>query len=394
MMGGLLLLLAGCGSKDALKEGNVIYYYPKDTQEAETETQEEQELYVIVSMDTAAEEIRLYRYANQMAYQYHYTLDTVFLDRYGNYYSAANFMPGKVVYIDQVDDEGCIGKIQIADCAWEYSEVEKFSVDEERGIFYIADTKYNYDDQLQIFSDQSQSKLSELTENDILTIIGKDKKILSILVTTGHGKLKLSNTELFEGSYLQLDTSIFAMITSNMSMELPEGDYTLSVANDGWGGVTEISIQRGKTTEVDLDTLKGEGPQYGNILFLVDLEDAVVRVDGEKINTGLPVKLRYGWHSLVVSSSVYEDWSKKLYVNSKEATISIELDDGSLERIDKTNSGSETEEAESETETATETEEKSSQKDSETKDNSSDRLTSEDVMEEYLSTLTELLDSL
>ena len=394
MMGGLLLLLAGCGSKDASKEGNVIYYYPKDTQEAETETQEEQELYVIVSMDTAAEEIRLYRYANQMAYQYHYTLDTVFLDRYGNYYSAANFMPGKVVYIDQVDDEGCIGKIQIADCVWEYSEVEKFSVDEERGIFYIADTKYNYDDQLQIFSDQSQSKLSQLTENDILTVIGKDKKILSILVTTGHGKLKLSNTELFEGSYLQLDTSIFAMITSNMSMELPEGDYTLSVANDGWGGVTEISIQRGKTTEVDLDTLKGEGPQYGNILFLVDLEDAVVRVDGGKVNTGLPVKLRYGWHSLVVSSSVYEDWSKKLYVNSKEATISIELDDGSLERIDKTNSGSETEEAESETETATETEEKSSQKNSETKDNSSDRLTPEDVMEEYLSTLTELLDSL
>lgn len=394
MMGGLLLLLAGCGSKDASKEGNVIYYYPKDTQEAETETQEEQELYVIVSMDTAAEEIRLYRYANQMAYQYHYTLDTVFLDRYGNYYSAANFMPGKVVYIDQVDDEGCIGKIQIADCVWEYSEVEKFSVDEERGIFYIADTKYDYDDQLQVFSDQSQSKLSELTENDILTVIGKDKKILSILVTTGHGKLKLFNTELFEGSYLQLDTSIFAMITSNMSMELPEGDYTLSVANDGWGGVTEISIQRGQTTEVDLDTLKGEGPQYGNILFLVDLEDAVVRVDGEKVNTGLPVKLRYGWHSLVVSSSVYEDWSKKLYVNSKEATISIELDDGSLERTDKTDSGSETEEAESETETATETEEKSSQKDSETKDNSSDRLTSEDVMEEYLSTLTELLDSL
>lgn len=389
-----MLFLAGCGSKDASKEGNVIYYYPKDTQEAETETQEEQELYVIVSMDTAAEEIRLYRYANQMAYQYHYTLDTVFLDRYGNYYSAANFMPGKVVYIDQVDDEGCIGKIQIADCVWEYSEVEKFSVDEERGIFYIADTKYDYDDQLQVFSDQSQSKLSELTENDILTVIGKDKKILSILVTTGHGKLKLLNTELFEGSYLQLNTSIFAMITTNMSMELPEGDYTLSVANDGWGGVTEISIQRGQTTEVDLDTLKGEGPQYGNILFLVDLEDAVVRVDGEKVNTGLPVKLRYGWHSLVVSSSVYEDWSKKLYVNSKEATISIELDDGSLERTDKTDSGSETEEAESETETATETEEKSSQKDSETKDNSSDRLTSEDVMEEYLSTLTELLDSL
>lgn len=394
MMAGLLLFLAGCGSKDTAETGSAIYYYPKDTQKAETLQQEGQELYVIVSINTAAEEIRLYRYANQMTYQYNYTLDTVFLDRYGNYDSAANFVPGRVVYMDQVDEKGCVGKIQIADSVWEYSEVEKFSVDEERGIFCIADIKYNYDDQLYVFSDQSQSKLSELTENDVLTVIGKDKKILSILVTTGHGKLQLLNTALFEGSYLQLDTSIFSMITSNMSLELPEGDYTLSVANDGWGGVTEISIKRGQTTTVDLDTLKGEGPQYGNILFLVDLEDAVVRVDGKKVQTGLPVELRYGWHSLVVSSPEYEDWSKRLFVNSKEATISIELEENFLNKNDKENSNSGTENTQNQEESATEESEKNSEISSENKDVEEEKMTSDEVMEEYLSTLTELLGSL
>lgn len=394
MMAGLLLFLAGCGSKDTPETGSAIYYYPKDTQKAETLQQEGQELYVIVSINTAAEEIRLYRYANRMTYQYNYTLDTVFLDRYGNYDSAANFVPGRVVYMDQVDEKGCVGKIQIADSVWEYSEVEKFSVDEERGIFCIADIKYNYDDQLYVFSDQSQSKLSELTENDVLTVIGKDKKILSILVTTGHGKLQLLNTALFEGSYLQLDTSIFSMITSNMSLELPEGDYTLSVANDGWGGVTEISIKRGQTTTVDLDTLKGEGPQYGNVLFLVDLEDAVVRVDGKKVQTGLPVELRYGWHSLVVSSPEYEDWSKHLFVNSKEATISIELEENFLDKNDKENSNSGTESTQNQEESATEESEKNSEISSESKDVEEEKMTSDEVMEEYLSTLTELLGSL
>lgn len=391
MLWGLaLLFLTGCGSKDASEEEQVIYYYPKDTQIVDNEEQEERELYVIVSIDTASEAIRLYRYANQMAYQYYYTLDTDFVDRYGNYDSAADFVPGKVVYIDQVDEDGCIGKIQIADSVWEYSEVENFSVDEERGIFYIADTKYNYDDELYVFSDKSLSKLSELTENDILTVIGKDKKILSILVTTGHGKLQLLNTGLFEDSYLQLDTSYFVMITSNMLIELPEGDYTLSVANDGWGGVTDITIRRGETTEVDLNTLKGEGPQYGNILFLVDLEDAVVRVDGEKISAGSPVKLRYGWHSLVVSAPEYDDWSKRLYVNSKEATITIEMDDGNSESVDVSTEG----ETEAATETEEESNEKETEKETETEEGTEGNLTSEDVMEEYLSTLTEMLDTL
>ncbi len=389
-----LLFLTGCGLKDASEDEQVIYYYPKDTQIVENEEQEEQELYVIVSIDTASEAIRLYRYANQMVYQYYYTLDTDFVDRYGNYDSAANFVPGKVVYIDQVDEKGCIGKIQIADSVWEYSEVENFSVDEERGIFYIAETKYNYDDELYVFSDKSLSKLSELTENDILTVIGKDKKILSILVTTGHGKLQLLNTGLFEDSYLQLDTSYFVMITSNMLIELPEGDYTLSVANDGWGGVTDITIRRGETTDVDLNTLKGDGPQYGNILFLVDLEDAVVRVDGEKISTGSPVKLRYGWHSLMVSAPEYDDWSKRLYVNSKEATITIELDDGIFDTTQSKNSESANDGVEDETEAATETEEESSEKETETEEGTEGNLTSEDVMEEYLSTLTEMLDTL
>ena len=78
-------------------------------------------------------------------------------------------------------------------------------------------------------------------------------------MTTGHGTLSLTNTTLFEGSYLQLNKDIFVLISDSMEMEIPEGSYTLKVANDGWGGTTEIEVVRGETTEVDLDTLKGEG---------------------------------------------------------------------------------------------------------------------------------------
>lgn len=385
----LLLLTTACGANQNGEESQPIYYYPKETQTKVEQLEEEEELYLIVSIDQSEEIIRLYRFANQMAYQYYYTLHTDFLDKYGNYSSVANFVPGRAVYIDQVDEHGVIGKVQVADSVWEYDDVAKFSVDEERGIFYIADTKYNYDENLFVFSDATKQNLSDLTENDVLTVIGKDKKILSVMVTTGHGKLQLLNTGLFEDSFLQLNTSIFAMITPNLLLEVPEGTYTLSVANDGWGGTTQIEITRGTTTEVDLDLLKGEGPQYGQILFMVDLDDVTIRIDGEKIDYSAPVKLRYGWHSLVVASSVYEDWSKRLYVNSKEATVEIELDDGSVSKIGQVES--ETEEADSQTDSQVQAQTEES---SESTENIFELPTADEITDEYLTTLTEMLDSL
>lgn len=391
ILGLLGLGLIGCGAADR-ENKNDIYYYPKE-QVAETEDLEEvqeKEIFLILSNDSVKEQLRLYRFANQMVYQYDYTLETDFLDRYGNFFSSAHFIPGKCVYVKAGEKDRTILSLQIAEGVWEYDDVKNFSVDEERGIFYIAGEKYRFDESLHIFSDDHNSRLDELTKNDILTVIGKDNQILSIIVTTGHGKLQLVNTALFEGSFLQLNTNIFSEITTNMLMEIPEGDYVLSVANDGWGGMCDVSIQRGQTTVVDLDSIKGDGPKYGNITFTVDLEDAVIRIDGERVEPSIPIRLRYGWHSLVVSSKLYEDWSKKLYVNSKDATIAIELDDGTVANLQTNQESQETKEPETETEKA----ENSSSQNTQNGQKTDASISADDVMQEYLSTLTEMLSSL
>lgn len=60
-------------------------------------------------------------------------------------------------------------------------------------------------------------------------------------------------------------------------MELPAGTYTVTVANNGYGGSTELTIESGRTETLDLNTLKGAGPKFGNILFAVDVEDALIQ---------------------------------------------------------------------------------------------------------------------
>ena len=99
------------------------------------------------------------------------------------------------------------------------------------------------------------------------------------------------------------------------------------MANDGWGGSTQISIQRGETTTVNLDELKGEGPKYSSIQFVVDVEGAQIYLDNSLIDYSQVNQVRYGNHSLTVVADGYDTWSRTLCVNSAEATIVISLTD-------------------------------------------------------------------
>jgi hypothetical protein len=169
--------------------------------------------------------------------------------------------------------------------------------------------------------------MTDLASGDTLSVTGIGKKILAVRITTAQGTLALKNTSLFDGSFVQVGTKIFAEITSDMQLSVPEGTYDLIVANNGWGGSQEVTIIRGETTTVDLDEMKGKGPTSGKIQFLVDVEDAVLLIDGEKVDYEKPVKLTYGSHSITVYAADYDVWKRNLYVNSKNSTVVISLND-------------------------------------------------------------------
>jgi hypothetical protein len=284
------------------------------------------------------------------------------------------------VTIGSVDEEGRLSEVTMEDSVWQYDDIVRFSVDEESGILRIADTNYRITSETRVFSDGDEVDFSSISGNDILSVTGQGKNILSVRITTGHGELALLNTELFEGSFLQLNTNIFAEITPEMTMELPEGDYLLSVANNGWGGSCEIQVVRGETVQVDLDAIKGEGPKFGTIQFVFDMEEVYLTIDGESVDYSEPVTLQYGKHTLKAACTGYTELSKYLFVNSEEATISISFAEEEAE--------SEAAEEEAETDDKTD-----SEKDTESESDDSNS-TQEDVLNDYLSTLSELIDSL
>ena len=237
----------------------------------------------------------------------------------------SDFSPGDVVSIDGTDEDGRITNISKSGDVWVYDDIVRFNTNPEDNVLTIADTKYDISDDTFIFSLEDRITLKDIAKDDVLCVVGAGTKILSVSVKTGHGNLKLENTSLFEGSYIQLNDDIFTEITPDMTMEIPEGTYTLTVANNGWGGSTNIAIVRGETTIVDLDTIKGEGPKKGTVKFVLDPEDAVLYIDGKEIKNINSVDMEYGNHKLLVKADGYKEYSCTLCVNSKASTIMLNL---------------------------------------------------------------------
>ena len=322
-----LVMVSGCG-KETVDDGMTYFHHSiADQTEADTQETQQQEVYLITGIDQTEESLRLYRYADGMEYRFYYGTGTPFFDKYGNRSTMAAFPLGSLVTIGEQTLDGTLSEVQLSDEAWVYEDITRFSVNEEKNMLMIADRKYRYKDNTYVFSGDEKVDMTGIRQGDTLTVVGIDKQILSVNITTAQGTLALKNTSLFEGSFLQLGKKIFTEITPDLTLQVPEGKYTLTVANNGWGGSKKIKIKRGKTTTVDLNELKGEGPQYGKIKFSIDVEDALLLVDGKQTETGKTLKLTYGSHDVTVYADGYDVWKRNLYVNSPEATIIIKLKD-------------------------------------------------------------------
>lgn len=340
----VFVALSGCGKKD---DGPVsMKGYASGVEAAtEEETQaEESSLYTVSGVDTTLSTMTFLNIDTGRYEQYSYTDGTIFKDRHGSLISAASMVPGKVVTLTLRDKDLILEKVeQLAD-AWEMDDIGKFSYNEEDKIFTIGDTKYSYDEELQVFSGDAAIELSAVTGQDTLRIQGIDRKVLSVSVTTGHGVIQLVNTQALEGGWLSLNHKNYYKITENMQLEVPEGTYELTVAGNGYGGSTEVAVTRNEQTSVDVDSIKGEDPKYCTLTFAVDVAGALMYIDGSQVDYTQPLQLQYGIHSIQITADGYDTWSKRLYVNSPEAQIEIALsgdDTGSTETESTETAGNE-----------------------------------------------------
>lgn len=330
---GCVLLLTGCGSdkKDRISMDHYPSAAREDREAEEMDLEEEieasrqtnEEVYVVTSVNTEDCLIGLSAIDSPRTVQYGYTDATQIFDNYGEFMSAARLAPGRAVTIGELDSAAKLVTVRLLEDGWYQENITRFSVDTSIGMLTVGDTKYSFDRYLRVFSDDREISITQVKAGDTISVQGLGKQILAVRVTKGHGTIALLNTELFEGGWISLGTKIYAKITPNMTLEVPEGEYELSVANDGYGDSRMIKVERSQVTSVDLEQYKGAGPKLCRVTFEVNVEGALLYVNGEAVDYSAPVELRYGIHKLTVIADGFETWERQLVIHSEEATIQI-----------------------------------------------------------------------
>ncbi len=377
----LCLFVTACGDTGKVTTGRRVAQSSQEDTEAvtETETEEEteEELYMVLEWDSENYGIELQNINSGKIQTYSYKESTYFLNKYGGISSMAILESGEVVKI-MTDDNGDLDLVQLSKEVWRETNVTNYSVDEERNVFTLEGTNYYLPDRIPVYIDGEVTVFSNMKAGDEIKVIGKAKNIISVTVTTGQGSLVFANPEEFIGGWLDIDGENFIKIVEDMEVHLQEGTHNITVAKDGYGDTTEIEIKRGEETEVDLNTLLGDGPKYCELTIQTVIEGTTVYLDGEVVDTDSVLSVKYGVHVLQAQADGYDTWSRRLMVNSGKAILSIDVSAVSTEEEDS--------EAASEATTSSATTTIESASTGTTSDSS--------VTDAYLDTLSGIMDTL
>ena len=349
-------------------------------------TADTSDIYIVQLLNTKKEKIFLKNLATGREYVYKYSLMTELLDKYGDETNITAFAPGRAVNIVESGSDRTLDTIKASNEVWTYDEITNYDIDEDRGVLKIGSTNYRLGEDTMVFSDDVEAGYSDIGEDDVLSVIGLDKDVLTITITTGHGYLTVINTENFEGSLLCVGTKIFAKVTDDMTLTVPEGKYTVTAANKGYGGSKKVKIKRNVTTVLDLKELEGEGPKYCKLVVNSSVEGASVYLDGSEIKEGKKTKVPYGRHTLTIDVEGYDTWTRTLFVNSETAEITVDPTKSSGSSSD--DGEDESDESESETTTSETSSDVGKDKDG---DGDYDE---DDAEGDYLSTINDMLKNI
>ena len=247
-----LWVLSGCGDKKSkVTDGSEAYTGKENEIIEEVEVlKEEGKLYVVTAIDTDRSAITLQDWETTREKPFGYTGATYFKGKYGDNLTASQISIGELVSIERRGET--LTNVQVSEQVFSYPDVHNFTLDTEKQLLTVGGSSYYFDDKISAFYGSSKISLSEISQQDTICLRGIDKQVYTIQVQAGHGTVVLENTETFQGGYVTIGNLLSLKVVPQMRIEVAEGTYLFAVANDGYGGSREITVEANQETVIDL----------------------------------------------------------------------------------------------------------------------------------------------
>lgn len=324
-----LLFTAGCVKRDKTNKINS----EKLTTQEETTTEANvryntQDTVILTDIDTEKSQVSVRGVGSKgKLYILNYTGGTSIKNKYGNEILISQLEIGEIFNVYFVAGTQKLIAMEESSDVWENDYVTTWDMDYDLKLMTIGGENYQYDDSTYIYSGKKTIDIRSISGVDTLIVRGKDNQIYSIVVKTGHGYIKLTDTANMIGGMVDVGGKIMTVITEDMVIVAPEGEYTLWAAKDGKGGSTTVKVNRDDEVTVSLSGFQGEIEKNG-ALKLTILPEGVscnVFIDGKQADVSDIVDLSYGTHKLHITSDGYTDYTETITIKSIYTTKTIDL---------------------------------------------------------------------
>jgi hypothetical protein len=326
-----ILLLGGCQTVTGTQSDNASESQGEEISWAQKYDSEDTG--ILVGIDEDEQTITVKKVDSGEKIELNFTGATNVTDKYESVLVIKQVPIGELVNIYYSKDDSTVKKVEISPDAWEYTQVQNLTFDQTEKMIDIAGVKYRYGDSFTLISNEQEGNLLDLNSLDIVTVKGINKRICSIIVTTGHGYISLENDETFLDGWIDVGQESAKPITKDMLVVATEGNHKVTVAKDGAGGTKNVTVKRNEKTVVDVSDLKSETPKSGSLKFTITPSSASLYIDGVKQDYSELIVVDYGAHRVVVKADGHSDYSQTIVVGSSYAEIEINADGA-------TNSGS------------------------------------------------------
>lgn len=290
----------------------------------------------IRAIDTEQKLIRFRNHATGKTYTLSYDNTSMMYDVRGTVLSPGLLEVGQIVDVKFLKSTKHITSLNVSAQAWTIDSTRDHDLVRGDGTARVKGESYKMDARTLIMADGEPALADNILATDKIKVCGIDKEIYSVVVTSGHGYVSLSSDivedQSLVGAWIELDNEVIYKISPNMLLSAPEGDYNLQILGNGANYKSEVSISRNQETVVDTSEITINKPKEGLVTFQIVPESAEVFVDGEKVLTGIPQSVKYGYHNLKIMADGYITQNRYLKVGTAKSVVNIELekeDDGS-----------------------------------------------------------------
>ncbi|WP_167957126.1 PEGA domain-containing protein [Anaerosporobacter faecicola] len=292
---------------------------------------------VVKAIDTDKKSITLYSIDGNDELNLYYDGATDVKDKFDQVITMAQIPVGELVDVYYLLNNDVVA-INISKDAWEYKKVSNLVINSDKKMMSIANQNYQYNENLLIIGDGKAINMINLNEKDELTLKGVGSNVYSIIVTKGHGYVRFSNYDDFIGGNLEIGNDNMIQISKDMLVVVREGDYRLTMENDGLTGSKLIHVTRDEEIVVDMGEFRKEAPQVGKVEFTVIPDGADLTINGKEVDYSQPIELKYGQYTVTVTLSGYEDYTGKITVDESSMQFFITLVEPAPEATDDSTS--------------------------------------------------------